>query len=125
MEVNVEGEGHDENVRRRRTAFLSGGVKQQQHWIVDKSGKTVNSSGKVDRHPSWNEALLDLGIVASFSVLDDFLDDVVSGGNQEKILGAWLIYFLCFYQLFSHWQVISKTCPRIQLLIDFFNVFRH
>jgi hypothetical protein len=105
MEMNAEGEGHPEHSRRRRTAFLSGGVKQQQHWIVDKSGKTVNSSGQVERHPSWNEALLDLGIVASFSVLDDFLDDIVSKENQRDILGACLVYILCFYQLYTHWQV--------------------
>jgi hypothetical protein len=69
----------------------------------DKHGNKINKAG--ERHPSWNEALMDLSIVASFSVLDDYLDDKAGENESMTLLWTVYMYFLCFFPLFTHWQV--------------------
>jgi hypothetical protein len=91
----------------RYEAVLNGTIHQQQRWEQDiTTGQSVNTSNKTHRHPSWNEALIDLAIVASFSVLDSFLESAVEEGIGLNIVEAAFIYFICYWPLFSHWQVI-------------------
>jgi hypothetical protein len=95
---------HKNATKRKRLNFFTQSVTQQQHWtIID--GKKVNTANDVERHPSWNEALIDLAIVASFSALDDFIDDVVKEHSSINILYSIYIYFICYYPLFDIWQV--------------------
>jgi hypothetical protein len=101
-------EGEKKEFKHRRHAFLQGGVKQLQQWVVNERGEQVNSSSDEERHPSWNEALIDLAIVASFTVLDDYLDDVVAEQSGTQILWAFVTYVLCFSPLFNHWQVLLR-----------------
>lgn len=98
--------------RHSRKKVFSESVTQLQKWVIV-DGKRINSSlSSEERHPGWNEALIDLSIVASFSVLDDFLDDVVSNGNSKTILFAVYTYFLSYYPLFSHWSILDAQLNR-------------
>lgn len=92
--------------RTRYEAILGGTIHQQQRWERDSlTGQSINSSNKANRHPSWNEALIDLAIVASFSVLDSFLESAVEEGTGLTIFEAAFVYFICYWPLYSHWQV--------------------